>query len=365
MKMKSTKHKNIIQKMLILMLILILSASYMPNVLPKESIYVEAAPTSGYSAVFNSTYYANRYIDLKRAFGYNEMALFSHFLNYGMKEGRQASEEFNVQVYKERYADLRDAFGDDLPSYYMHYINCGKREGRNARTESAPVSNQEQNEDTLNRPLESVTEAEVRAYYDKAVFVGDSIMEGYRNYALSTTASIANQSDFLAIKNFTTTMANNPTANASRQPMYQGEHREVWESIALMDVDKVFLMFGTNDLVVHNPERTFNDYMTLINKIRERNPNVEIHIISMTPTSRSCNKGSLNRDGVITLNSYLQANQLDYSYGYVDVHSALADAEGYLSSELCSDGEVHQKRSAYSGPWDSTLYDYAVHKICQ
>ncbi len=85
-----------------------------------------------YDAVYDYNYYINKYADLKAAFGTNSTAALAHFVNYGMREGRQASASFNVQAYKNNYADLRAAFGNDLRSYYMHYIEYGKREGRNA-----------------------------------------------------------------------------------------------------------------------------------------------------------------------------------------------------------------------------------------
>ncbi len=83
-----------------------------------------------YSAVFNPSYYADKYPDVKKAFGANDKALFNHFCLYGMKEGRLASADFNVNKYRESYADLKNAFGDNLPLYYKHYIIFGKKEGR-------------------------------------------------------------------------------------------------------------------------------------------------------------------------------------------------------------------------------------------
>ena len=50
----------------------------------------------------------------------------------GMSEGRQASPDFNVILYKKRYEDLRNAFGDELKDYYLHYINYGLKENRDA-----------------------------------------------------------------------------------------------------------------------------------------------------------------------------------------------------------------------------------------
>lgn len=85
-----------------------------------------------YSLVFNPTYYANTYADLKKAFGTNAKELWNHFKQNGMKEGRKASANFDVKVYKNTYADLRAAFGENLPLYYKHYIEHGKKEGRKA-----------------------------------------------------------------------------------------------------------------------------------------------------------------------------------------------------------------------------------------
>ena len=85
-----------------------------------------------YKDVFDINYYMNKYEDLQKAFGNDYDAYLDHFINYGMKEGRQAIETFNVDVYKKNYADLLKAFGNDLKSYYMHYIKYGKKEKRKA-----------------------------------------------------------------------------------------------------------------------------------------------------------------------------------------------------------------------------------------
>lgn len=85
-----------------------------------------------YAPVFSPSYYSNKYPDLKSAFGMDETKLFNHFIEYGMKEGRQAIATFNVMAYRDNYADLRKAFGDNLPKYYIHYIEFGVKEKRKA-----------------------------------------------------------------------------------------------------------------------------------------------------------------------------------------------------------------------------------------
>ena len=83
-----------------------------------------------YSPVFDPTYYANRYSDLKAAYGTNATALWNHFVTFGMNEARQAKDTFDPIIYRYRYPDLDKAFGNNWPEYYKHYIMFGIKEGR-------------------------------------------------------------------------------------------------------------------------------------------------------------------------------------------------------------------------------------------
>ena len=83
-----------------------------------------------YSSVYDFNYYVQKNPDVLRAYGYDENKVLAHFVNFGMKEGRRASEKFNLSAYKNRYADLRKAFGNNNKLYYLHYIRNGKKENR-------------------------------------------------------------------------------------------------------------------------------------------------------------------------------------------------------------------------------------------
>lgn len=85
-----------------------------------------------YRAVFDASYYYNAYPDVAAAYGMDEAALFAHFLNFGIYEGRSASAEYNPQAYRARYIDLQEAFGEDMAAYCRHYVACGRAEGRSA-----------------------------------------------------------------------------------------------------------------------------------------------------------------------------------------------------------------------------------------
>ena len=83
-----------------------------------------------YTAVFDADYYLNRYTDIQKAYGTNGYGALAHFVNFGMREGRQGSSAFSVKSYMNLYPDLRRSFGTNMKGYYMHYVNYGYKEHR-------------------------------------------------------------------------------------------------------------------------------------------------------------------------------------------------------------------------------------------
>lgn len=87
---------------------------------------------------FDHIDYADRYSDLKDAFGYDRDALFNHYFTYGINEGRIANfrgvegtiDKFDHIDYANRYSDLEAAFGYDRVELYKHYLIFGINEGR-------------------------------------------------------------------------------------------------------------------------------------------------------------------------------------------------------------------------------------------
>ena len=93
-------------------------------------------PDSVQSVVFNASYYAGKYPDLKNAFGSDASKLYDHYLDYGAKEGRQASAMFDVRTYLAKNADLKAAFGDDYKAAIKHFAEFGIKETRT----TAPIA---------------------------------------------------------------------------------------------------------------------------------------------------------------------------------------------------------------------------------
>ena len=202
------------------------------------------------------------------------------------------------------------------------------------------------------------TEEKIDAYYAESVFVGDSIMRGFRNYCMKQKGSFLNNIQFLASGSFSVTNSLWDITEKSVHPVYQGEKRQVWDSISMMNVKRVFLFLGMNDLNVSGLEGTVEKYKQLIANIKEKSPDVEIHIMSMTYTLKGAGKGKLNNDTIREFNVLLQEMVVENGWGYMDMATPLADANGDLAAPYCSDSFVHQTNAAYD-VWTGVIRQYA------
>lgn len=209
----------------------------------------------------------------------------------------------------------------------------------------------------------AVLSDEIQEYYRRACFVGDSVMVGYQYYAGAHADAAAAKSYFLAqystaIRHSVIDLEEDPY-----QPSFRGEKMNVWNATALMDIDKVFIMYGTNDLGVYSADKTYELYLELIDKIRETTPGVEIHLISMTPVCAAREGKGLNNANVNYFNQLLIDGANEHNYSYVSLNPGLCDEYGCLVPSYSTDSFVHQTTAAYGQVWDVVLKEYASQKI--
>lgn len=139
--------------------------------------YDTAHATLIWTSRLDPGYYGNRYADLKAAFGSNAQSLLQHWITYGRFEGRSPNASVSDQgrkdalgvnldtrFYADKYADLKAAFGYDAESLYQHWMNHGRAEGR--------VPNKA-TDDFLAGPPRS-------AHLQSSMRVGDWLREGQR-----------------------------------------------------------------------------------------------------------------------------------------------------------------------------------------
>ena len=167
---------------------------------------------------------------------------------------------------------------------------------------------------------------------------------------------------FLAAGSYSTSHALEPVTKNSLHPIYAGQKRQIWESIALMGAKKVFLLFGMNDLNISGIKGTCENYKAIAANIRALSPEAEIHLISMTYVLRGKAKNRLNNDNIRVFNETLRKLAADNGWGYVDLAPHLADEGGDLAALYCSDYFVHQTPEAYD-VWCGVLREYAREQL--
>ena len=332
---------------------------------------VEAADPAAYSAVFSSYYYLSHNPDLARVLGEDKEALLDHFIEYGMKEGRQGNAEFNVLAYKAMYPDLQAAFGDDLPKYYQHYIEFGKKEGRNGGgstiNTTAQTSTTTTTTGTTTQAPASTSHLDTssfdafkESYFSKSVFIGDSVMTGFRNYSECTATASTHSSKFLANVGFALYNSSNAVTSSSKHPTYQGKKDYVWNNITLMDVDRAFIMFGANELVSFSPDKVIPTYyIPFIQKIMAAKPGIEINVISMPPVYAGTNKGHLNQPNVNAYNQLLKEMCANNGWHYIDITAKMKDSNGDMVAAYSSDRYVHMNNKGYAEAWAPAMDNYA------
>lgn len=211
-------------------------------------------------------------------------------------------------------------------------------------------------------PLEAaagalLTDEELRAYYGDSVFIGDSIMLGFRNYS-AKQETFVHDIQFLAVGSYGANNAMKPVKGDNVHPTYKGKKYQLWNAIPLTGKTRAFLLLGMNDIAPLGLEGARDQYKELIDKILETSPELDIHIISVTYTLEGEGKKKLNNTNIAAYNVLLQEMAEENGWGYIDLCTIISDGEGNLAEECCSDGFVHLTKTAYS-LWETALMCYA------
>lgn len=205
--------------------------------------------------------------------------------------------------------------------------------------------------------ITELTDEQLLEYYGDSVFIGDSIMEGFRLYSVRQDTFL-HDIQFLTAISYSAHNAMRSVEGNHPHPEYQGRKCHLWDVLPLLDKKRVFIMLGTNDLVSYGPEANRDKYKELIDKILETSPDLEIHIVSVPYTVKGKEKGCLYNPNIDMYNSLLQEMAAENSWGYIDLCTVISDGEGNLEAGYSSDNFVHLKTSAYA-LWEDELIHYA------
>lgn len=129
--------------------------------------YINCGINEGRNAgpLFDVKQYRKNNSDLEKLYGDNWAAYVNQYLTSGLKNGRVGyGEEFDAASYANRYSDLKNVYGYNLKALYTHYLTRGKREGRDASCASTnTVNNEEKKEEPQKITLQNGRQVQRKA----------------------------------------------------------------------------------------------------------------------------------------------------------------------------------------------------------
>ena len=199
-----------------------------------------------------------------------------------------------------------------------------------------PKQEEPQNEIQNNSPNNSNTQ-----FNSSVAFIGDSRTQGFIMYN-----GLKDVEDYSYIGLMVDTAVTKKFVKTSN-----GEKITLLQDMANKNIETVYIMLGVNELGWSYPQVFKTKYGELIDEIRKIKPNCKIYVQSIIPMTKSKSETDriFNNTNVNTFNNLIQELAKEKNVTYLDVKSALVDANGYLPEEASSDG-VHVDKE-YCKKW--------------
>ena len=191
------------------------------------------------------------------------------------------------------------------------------------------------------------------AYFDDAVFIGNSFVDGMRSFFALPRSTFYGVTGISAASMLT-------YSGFELEKTFENEDGEVeHEKGTLADAlaekggrfKKVYLVFGTNELGPKERHRTefYTALCSLVDLVRVTAPDAKIYLVSTLPLSqaRSEESENYNRDNALAFNNVIKQVSLAKSAYYLDVFRLFANSDGYLPEDCCLSDGVHILRPQY------------------
>ncbi len=182
-------------------------------------------------------------------------------------------------------------------------------------------------------------------YFADAAILGDSLVAGY-SYSATIPAQFVCKSSVNTSTVYTAVL--------------EGSGLTLMDSLLSKDgISKYYIMLGINE-VSYNPPETYKEHFKkIIGDIRAKNPDSMIYLMSLLPVAHSVEaETDISMAKINAYNETLKELAEEDSCYYLDVGSAVAEPDGYLSEDAASDG-IHVG-AEYHHMWEEYLKTHAV-----
>ena len=191
------------------------------------------------------------------------------------------------------------------------------------------------------------------AYFDDALFIGDSRTVGIAEYGYLENADYFADVSMTVFKLFTAKLS-----------VDGGEKVSLETALTQKQYGKVYVMVGINELG-HNREQAVAKFGELISLIETTQPGATIYICANlhVTESRSKTDAIINNDNINSYNKALSAFADGENKFYIYVNPVFDDMSGSLSEDYASDS-AHMEAQHYD-MWCDWLMEQAVVKTYQ
>lgn len=198
------------------------------------------------------------------------------------------------------------------------------------------------------------------SYFADAVFIGDSLADGFRAY--SSVLPIGNSgATYLTAKSIT------PRTFLQPGVMINVEGTgpvDPWVCIDQIKPGKIYVTLGTNALNVASstPEDIIESYYQFVDKLREYAPDAIIYITTVTPTTAETSRARplLGFDRIYRINQLIAKMCNEKGLALINLYDVLKSDSGYLIEEIAQADGIHIKPSGYD-IWTEYLITHTVY----
>ena len=245
--------------------------------------------------------------------------------------------------------------------YDPDYLYPGDRSSSSSQSESSSSEASSSSEESSSEPESSavafgqpVPESErvTSAYFDDAVFIGDSLTTGIQLYNILPDTTVLASVGININNIFTNEVINDGN----------GGQQTILDAAKNIQPAKIYTMLGTNGLKGLGPEETVRYYRQLVQQLKADHPDSIIYVQSLMPINEeifAANYGyELTNAEIDECNELLMQMAGEEEVYFVNCAEAIKDENGELPAEFTTDG-LHF-RGEYYNKWIDYLKEHTV-----
>lgn len=193
-------------------------------------------------------------------------------------------------------------------------------ERRLAQITPAPVS--------TGTPIPRDASGIAQGFFKNSAFLGNSFIEGMIIYDLVDGA------DYFAKVGLNVKTASTESTDTGNCPVIE-------ELDSTKVYDKIFMMFGENEVGWPSSQTFVSEYTNLVKKAKRYQPEAEIYLLSITPITEEVSEMAIDdttNANIRKYNKLIKQIAKDQDVIYCDIYSAVVNDEGALPEEAATDG---------------------------